>query len=68
MIRPIPESTATWVAEGLVGDGAERDDDDFGRKHEVGADRALDLVGLERARSTVSSASAAASCSACCAS
>jgi hypothetical protein len=34
--------------EGLVGDGAERDDDDFGREHEVGADRPLDLVGFER--------------------
>ena len=34
--------------ERRVGDGAQRDDDDLGRQDEVGADRALDLVFLER--------------------
>jgi len=36
-----------WSAERLVGDGAERDDDNLGREHEVGTDGPLDLVSFE---------------------
>ena len=61
MISAIPTITTACVCEGLVGDSAERDDKDLGRKHEVGADGPdlLFLVGDKIARSSATAASSA---------